>query len=166
MSTHREIERKFLVADETWRSDLPGVPFRQGYLSTAAERTVRVRLEGTTGKITLKGLKRGATAPEYEYEIPASDVESILTELCIEPVITKMRHTVRHTDGHEWTIDEFGGANEGLVLAEIELDSEDETFEKPGWLGAEVTRDFRYSNAKLAERPYGTWSDDEKKTVR
>ena len=153
----REIERKFLVNPRAWQNRAPGVRFRQGYLSTDPDRTVRVRLEGDVGKLTIKGRKVGATAIEYEYDVPADDVEQLLATLCQQPILEKTRHTESGPDGMEWVVDVFHGDNQGLVVAEIELDAEDQPFEKPEWVGAEVTEDPAYSNARLSQRPFGSW---------
>lgn len=152
-----EIERKFLVRDDTWRAGSTGVEFRQGYLTTDPERTVRVRLAGDRGYLTIKGQTRGATRSEFEYPIPASDAARLLDDLCLRPLVEKTRFAVRH-GGHEWVLDEFHGDNAGLLLAEIELRDEAETFEVPSWAGREVTGDPRFYNANLVANPYGEWA--------
>jgi adenylate cyclase len=152
----REIERKFLVRGDEWASGAEGTPYRQGYLSTDAGRTVRVRVAGGRAMITIKGPSAGAVRAEYEYDIPAADATEIIDTLCLSPVIVKDRHTVNY-HGKKWVIDVFGGENEGLILAEIELASEDEPFDLPPWAGEEVTGDGRFSNASLVERPFRTW---------
>ena len=154
MST--EIERKFLVTGTEWRRD-DGVRFSQGYLSRDKERTVRVRLADDHAFLTIKGLSTGASRPEFEYEIPAADGEELL-KLCDGPIIQKVRHIVVH-QGFTWEVDEFLGENSGRVVAEIELESENQPFERPGWLGREVTEDPRYYNANLTANPYSTWSE-------
>jgi adenylate cyclase len=151
-----EIERKFLVVGEGWRGQGVSARFRQGYLSTVKERTVRVRLSGDEGTLTVKGVTVGATRAEFEYAIPAADAEAMLDELCERPIIEKTRHVVE-VGGHTWEIDEFEGLNDGLIVAEIELADEREVFERPAWLGDEVTDDPRYFNANLIARPYSTW---------
>ena len=151
----REIERKFLVAGETWREGAEGTLFRQGYLSTHKERTVRVRRQGPRGVLTIKGLTTGATRPEFEYEIPVADADALLA-LCEEPIIEKTRYPISFA-GHRWEVDEFHGVNQGLIVAEIELDDEAEEFVKPAWLGEEVTSDRRYFNANLVAAPFSTW---------
>jgi len=151
-----EIERKFLVEGDEWRQEATSFEFRQGYLSTVKERTVRVRVVGDEGTLTVKGTTVGATRSEFEYEIPAADARRMLDELCERPIINKTRHVLRH-GGNVWEIDEFGGANAGLVVAEIELSSEDEAFERPPWLGEEVTHDPRYFNSNLIAHPYTEW---------
>ena len=152
----KEIERKFLVTGEDWRRD-DGVLYRQGYLSTDPERTVRVRTAGPRAYLTIKGRSAGATRAEYEYEIPVADADEMLSQLCERPLIEKRRHTIEH-DGHAWEVDEFAGENAGLVLAEIELEHEEQTFARPAWVGVEVTDDPRYFNANLVRHPYRVWS--------
>lgn len=151
-----EIERKFLVTDDTWRGRGTATPFRQGYLSTVKERTVRVRAAGDEGTLTIKGITVGASRTEFEYPIPLEDAHVMLDELCEQPIIEKTRHVV-DVDGTTWEIDEFAGVNEGLVVAEVELDSPDEQFTSPDWLGDEVTDDPRYFNANLIAHPYSEW---------
>lgn len=151
-----EIERKFLVSDDRWRDGAEGVAMRQGYLCADGQRTVRVREAGDRAWITIKGPSEGLTRAEFEYEIPRRDAGYLLDHLCARPLIEKTRWALRH-GAHTWEIDEFGGQNAGLIVAEIELASEDETFEPPPWLGHEVTGDRRYSNAALVRRPYSTW---------
>ncbi|EMI56038.1 CYTH domain-containing protein [Rhodopirellula sallentina] len=150
-----EIERKFLVKDEGYRSD-DSTLLRQGYLSTVKERTVRVRIAGEKAFLTIKGVTEGATRSEYEYEIPVEDAAEMLDKLCPPPLIEKRRYRTEH-EGMVWEVDEFFGANEGLVLAEIELNEEGQTFAKPSWLGDEVTEDRRYYNANLISNPYSKW---------
>jgi adenylate cyclase len=149
-----ETERKFLVTGEGWRTGL-GIRFSQGYLNRDKERTVRVRTAGARGFLTVKGITKGATRKEFEYEIPADDAEQLL-KLCDGPLIEKTRHSVSFA-GMTWEVDEFHGANAGLVIAEVELHTEDQTFEKPAWLGPEVTQDTRYFNSNLAVRPHSSW---------
>jgi adenylate cyclase len=151
-----EIERKFLVSGEAWRETAEGTRYRQGFLSTEPERTVRVRVAGPRGSITVKGKNVGARRAEFEYEIPVADAERMLDTLCQRPLIEKIRYTLP-VGPHTWEIDVFEGSNAGLVVAEIELSSEDEAFEKPEWVGDEVTEDPRYFNSNLVANPYGTW---------
>jgi adenylate cyclase len=151
-----EIERKFLVTSDAWRETAEGTSCRQGFLSTEPERTVRVRLAGSRGTITVKGKNVGARRAEFEYEIPAADAERLLDTLCKRPLIEKVRHTLA-VGSHTWEIDVFEGENAGLVVAEIELGSEDEAFDKPEWVGEEVTDDPRYFNSNLVAKPYRTW---------
>jgi adenylate cyclase len=155
-----EIERKFLVDGDAWRSGVRRRElFRQGYLAGSDACSVRVRVAGERAWLGLKGRVRGATRLEYEYEIPLHEGNEILDTLCAEGRLEKWRHWVPHS-GHEWEVDEFLGANAGLVVAELELDDEAETFARPSWLGAEVTHDVRYFNSRLASRPWPQWRDD------
>ncbi len=152
----KEIERKFLLKSDGWRKGAKGILFRQGYLSTHKERTVRVRVEGDRARLTIKGITEGASRSEYEYDLPLSDANELLDELCEQPIIEKTRYRVAAGE-HEFEIDEFHGSNEGLVVAEIELASEQEGFQRPQWLGQEVTEDPRYYNANLVRNPYSSW---------
>ena len=153
----REIERKYLVTSDAWRALADEAsPFRQGYLSTVKERTVRVRVAGSDGTITIKGVTVGATRTEFEYSIPVEDAETMLDELCERPIIEKTRYVVK-LEGALWEIDEFAGVNEGLIIAEIELDAEDQIVALPDWIGDEVTDDPRYFNANLIAHPYSVW---------
>jgi CYTH domain-containing protein len=149
-----EIERKFLVLGDAWRQAAP-TRFSQGYLNRDKARTVRVRIAGSAGFLTIKGLSQGATRAEFEYPVPLADAQALLA-LCDGPCIEKDRHLVAHA-GHTWEVDEFFGANAGLVVAELELQSEDEAFERPAWLGEEVTHDPRYFNSSLASLPFSQW---------
>ena len=151
-----EIERKFLVSGEPWRETAEGTRYRQGFLSTEPERTVRVRVAGPRGTITVKGKNIGARRAEFEYEIPVADAEQMLDTLCKRPLIEKVRYTLA-IGPHTWEIDVFEGDNAGLVVAEIELSREDEAFERPDWVGNEVTDDPRYFNSNLVANPYRTW---------
>ncbi|MCB9420682.1 MAG: CYTH domain-containing protein [Ardenticatenaceae bacterium] len=150
-----EIERKFLVRNDSWRT-VEGTPYRQGYLNSNLHRVVRVRTMGETAVITVKGLNSGAVRREFEYAIPLADAKAMLDDLCERPLIEKTRYKVEFA-GHTWEIDEFFGDNAGLVVAELELQSVDEDFAKPDWLGEEVTDDPRYFNSNLVLRPYTTW---------
>ncbi len=150
-----EIERKFLVNNGTWRKE-QGVMYRQGYLNSVKERTVRVRIIGNKGYLTVKGISRGAVRAEYEYEIPVVEAEAMLDDLCEKPLIEKLRYKIA-CKGFVWEVDEFCGENQGLIVAEVELESEDQTFEKPEWIGEEVTKDQRYFNANLIHHPYCRW---------
>jgi CYTH domain-containing protein len=151
-----EIERKFLVTSQEWRDMADGIDYRQGYLSTVKERTVRVRTVGERGYITVKGITVGARRSEFEYEIPRRDADSMLDYLCERPLIFKTRYTVPHR-GHIWEIDDFHLENAGLVVAEVELTDPDEWFAKPSWIGDEVTSDPRYFNANLIAHPFCDW---------
>jgi len=152
----KEIERKFLVKDDTWRGQDVGKRYRQGYLSTVKERTVRVRTVGDKGFITVKGITVGATRAEYEYAIPLADANEILDKLCERPLIEKTRYCIPQ-GALLWEIDEFEGENRGLVMAEIELKDEKQIVALPGWTGQEVTGDPRYFNANLVAHPFSTW---------
>lgn len=151
-----EIERKFLVAGDGWRDAAEAMEYRQGFLSTEPERTVRVRLAGSRGSITVKGKTIGARREEFEYEIPPADAQRMLDTLCKRPLIEKVRYRLP-AGRHVWEIDVFAGENEGLVVAEIELHTEDEAFDKPDWLAEEVTDDPRYFNSNLVAKPYRVW---------
>jgi CYTH domain-containing protein len=131
---------------------------RQGYLVADAVRTVRVRIEGERAVITIKGKSTGASRGEWEYEIPVADATELLDGLCEQPQVEKIRHRIEHA-GHTWEVDEFLGLNAGLVVAEIELDAEDEAFDKPDWIGQEVTGEKRYYNSSLIRHPYSQWRD-------
>ena len=151
-----EIERRFLVRTHAWRDIAgAGTAFKQGYLCTTKERTVRIRLAGERAWITIKGRSRGAVRPEFEYAIPSPDASELLG-LCGSTVIDKTRYRVRYAD-HVWDVDEFAGANAPLVLAEVELAAEDEAVEIPGWVGDEVTGEARYQNSQLSRRPFSSW---------
>ncbi|HEU0035567.1 MAG TPA: CYTH domain-containing protein [Kofleriaceae bacterium] len=152
----REIERKFLVDVGRWRPRDEGVLLVQGYLSSAKERVVRVRIEGTLAKLTIKGINRGITRSEFEYDIPFDDARAMLA-ICEYPLLEKRRHREVH-DGKLWEIDVFGGENEGLVLAELELAAEDEAFTTPPWITQEVSDDARYYNANLVHAPFKSWT--------
>lgn len=153
-----EIERKFLLADDRWRQQvLSKVKFCQGYLSRSPERTVRVRVADDRGWLTVKGKNCGASRAEFEYEIPVADAQQLLDQLCEQPIIEKWRYRVEFK-GHLWEIDEFVGDNDGLVVAEVELTSEDEEFSRPQWLGVEVTDEHCYFNSNLIKHPYKEWN--------
>jgi len=151
-----EIERKFLVKDDTFKKLAKGTKYRQGYLSSTKERVVRVRTIDDKGFMTVKGITTGATRVEYEYEIPVQDADAMLDELCEKPIIEKNRYKIQKGN-HVWEIDEFFGENQGLTVAEVELESEDQPYEKPGWIGAEVTGDPKYFNSNLIQNPYKNW---------
>ena len=151
-----EIERKFLTVSDEWRTRAEGVEFRQGYLCTDPAHTVRVRLVGKTGTLTIKGFATGASRAEFEYEIPFDDAEKMIADLCDRPIIEKKRYSFVE-NGHLWEVDEFQGENQGLVIAEVELESESTAIDPPSWLGKEVTDDHRYSNAGLVRAPYSSW---------
>jgi adenylate cyclase len=150
-----EIERKFLVTGDGWRQG-EGTRYSQGYLNRDAQRTVRVRIAGERAFLTVKGISKGATRSEFEYAIPTSDARQLL-QLADGPVIEKIRRIVLH-EGSRWEVDEFLGDNAGLVVAELELESEDQSYARPDWLGREVTDDARYYNSSLAAHPFKDWS--------
>jgi CYTH domain-containing protein len=150
-----EIERKFIVTGENWRPSRPGGRIRQGYLCTNSARSVRVRLCGKDAFLTVKGPSRGAGRLEFEYPIPAEDARDMLP-LCAGGIIEKTRYKISHA-GRVWDVDEFHGLNQGLILAEVELESEDAAVELPPWAGEEVTGDKRYYNLYLARHPFSRW---------
>jgi adenylate cyclase len=152
---NKETERKFLVISSAYREGCAGEEIAQGYLSTDPERTVRVRLYGNEGFLTIKG-KGDITRAEFEYPIPAEDARHLLDHLCQRPVLSKHRYRITF-EGRLWEVDEFHGANEGLVVAEIELPDEDTPFARPSWVGEEVTGDARYFNSRLVSHPYSEW---------
>lgn len=151
-----EIERKFLLATEEWRNQInKQTIIKQGYLNSHPERTTRIRIKGEKGFFTVKGKSNGNSRLEFEYEIPLSDAE-VLLQLCEKPIIEKTRFEI-YLDNHTWEIDEFEGENKGLVVAEIELQSEDELFTKPNWLGKEVSDQSKYFNSSLIKNPFSRW---------
>jgi len=152
----KEIERKYLVKGTEWKNLVKGTSYRQGYLSTVKERTVRVRTIDDKGFLTIKGITVGASRAEYEYEIPAADANAMLSNLCEKPLIEKNRYKIAHA-GLTWEVDEFFGDNDGLIVAEVELTSEDQKIELPAWIGEEVTSDPRYFNSNLTKNPYKNW---------
>jgi adenylate cyclase len=152
-----EIERKFLLCSDAWRNQARSrVLMRQGYLSSGNRCSIRARIGGDSAWLNLKAKRSGMTRLEYEYPIPVEEANEILDELCEGPLIEKYRHEVV-LGAHVWEIDEFLGSNAGLIVAEIELDSETESFERPSWLGDEVTTDERYYNFNLAKHPFTLW---------
>jgi adenylate cyclase len=153
-----EIERKFLVDAAKLGPLGRGTRVVQGYLCSAKERTVRVRIIGDEGRFTVKGEAEGISRKEYEYPIPLADAREMLDGLCERPFIDKTRHLVAH-GGRTWEVDVFHGDNEGLVVAEIELEGAADAVELPPWAAKEVTDDHRYSNSSLAKRPWRTWKD-------
>jgi len=152
-----ETERKFLVTGDGWRSLSSPTLYRQGYIPTQNQATVRIRRAGSSAYLTVKGPTVGITRAEYEYEIPCSDADMMLNTLCKHPLIEKYRHRVS-LDGVLWEIDEFQGDNSGLILAEVELSHPDQQVNLPEWVGDEVSQDSRYFNVNLAQQPYGTWA--------
>ncbi|MFT5443538.1 MAG: adenylate cyclase [Myxococcota bacterium] len=147
-----EIERKFRVTDNGWQQNAQATPMRQGYLARTQKSVVRVRIAGATPWLTIKTKGPGITSPEFEYEIPLPHAEYLLTQ-CEGAIIEKTRYVVHH-DGDTWEVDVFEGVNAGLVIAEIELESEEQAFTRPPWLGKEVTEDRRFKNSRLCEEPY------------
>lgn len=150
----KEIERKFLVKD-SWQPQSEGIKIAQGYLSTVPERTVRVRIKGNRGYLTIKGKNQGISRAEFEYEIPVQDAEELL-QLAEQPILVKTRYLEQQGD-FTWEVDVFAGENQGLVVAEIELPAEDAEFSRPAWLGEEVSGDVRYYNANLIKFPFSLW---------
>ena len=151
----KEIERKFRVIKDTWRN-VKGTRYCQGYLNSAKERNVRVRTMEDKAYLTIKGIAIGASRMEFEYEIPLQDADELL-EICEKPLIEKTRYKVQE-GGFVWEVDEFFKENQGLIVAELELESEDQEFPKPDWAGEEVTGDPRYFNSNLIKNPYTNWS--------
>lgn len=154
----REIERKFLVVSDAWRSDAVSVRMVQGYLSPGPPASVRVRIEGAKAWLNIKESTLAIGRTEFEYPIPAADAEAML-QLCRGQIVTKTRHRILH-GRHMWEVDVFEGDNAGLVVAEVELESEDESVSLPPWIGREVSVDPRYRNTYLAEHPFVTWPKD------
>ncbi len=152
----KEIEKKFLLKNNAWRSLSKGTMCRQGYLNSSRERTVRIRIIDDRGFLTVKGITRDAERMEYEYEIPMIEAETMLNTLCEKPLIEKIRYRIEYR-GFVWEVDEFLGSNKGLVLAEVELKSKAQHFEKPEWIGEEVTEDPKYFNSNLVRNPYSKW---------
>lgn len=155
----KEIERKFLINKNLWQAPEKGLKIRQGYLSSAKERVVRVRTKGTKSFITVKGVTKGISRSEFEYEIPNEDAKLMLDNLCEKPLVEKTRYLIDYK-GHTWEIDEFFGANDGLIVAECELQDADERMEKPDWCGVEVSGDPRYFNSNLIAHPYSEWKEE------
>ena len=150
-----EIERKFLLRDNSWKQHAIGVTYRQGYLNENGLNTVRVRIAGDRGYLAIKSKNKGISRQEFEYEIPQTDASELL-KLAGDSVVEKIRYTITY-GGNQWEVDEFLGKNSGLLVAEIELSSEDQPFDRPLWLGKEVSDDIRYYNANLAKHPFSEW---------
>ena len=150
-----EIERKFLLKNDLWKKNAVGTHYAQGYLNKAGENTLRVRIAGEKAFLTIKSKSEGILRQEFEYEIPPEDAGELL-KLSQTPIIEKIRYKIAYA-GKCWEVDEFLGKNKGLYVAEIELDSEDEPFEKPEWVGEEVSGDKRYYNSHLARKPFLEW---------
>jgi len=152
-----EIERKFLLANNNWREQVTGSHrIRQGYMGEIDKASVRIRVQGKKANINIKSATLSMRRMEYEYEIPLDEALEMLDQLCKQPQVDKTRYIVEQGK-FKWEIDEFYAENEGLLVAEIELDDENEVFEKPEWLGDEVTEDPRYYNVNLIEHPYKHW---------
>jgi adenylate cyclase len=152
----KEIERKFLVHPRKWSDLGPGLEIRQGYLYASTKASLRIRIAGDRAYLTVKGHTSGITRDEYEYEIPLADAIEILGNLCEHPPIEKIRYRIVFK-GHAWEVDEFGGANRGLTIAEVELKEAGEQLELPDWIDREVSDDPRYLNSNLADKPFTTW---------
>jgi adenylate cyclase len=153
-----EVERKFLVSDESWRDGVTSsTRIVQGYIAQTGSATVRVRVKGDRGFLTIKGSSVGVSRSEFEYEVPVADALAMLDELAQGPVIDKVRHLVP-VGGHVWEVDVFAGENAPLVMAEVELADSQEPFDRPDWAGVEVSDDQRYFNVNLARSPYSTWA--------
>lgn len=153
---HKEIERKFLIKSDTWRGKAEPAYYRQGYIARTVDRTARIRVANNKGFITIKIKVGPISRQEFEYEIPLQDANAILDSLAPEEIIEKNRYTLTEC-GHVWEIDEFLGANAGLIVAEVELNSEEEHVTLPDWAGEEVSKISKYFNASLVQSPYGTW---------
>ena len=154
-----EIERKFLVVDDSWRAQAGSSKrMQQAYLSKGAERSIRVRISDNEAYLNIKSSRDGIRRLEYEYAIPVEEAVELIDQVALKPSIDKTRYYIRQGK-HTWEIDEFYGDNAGLVIAEIELDDESEHFDKPDWLGAEVSSDPRYYNMNLISHPFSQWED-------
>ena len=153
----KEIERKFLIINDGWKS-LPyeEEKYIQGYFATNDKCSIRVRITDDSASINIKSATLGITRSEYDIPVPVADAREMLQNLCARPFIEKTRYKLKH-DNHTWEIDVFSGENDGLVVAEIELDSIDEPFTKPDWIGEEVSDDPRYYNVCLVEHPFKSW---------
>ena len=153
----QEIERKFLVISDTWKNNVSRrIHYRQGYLCGNSRSSIRVRVSDEAAHLNIKSATPGVRREEFEYPVPLHDAERMLDGLCDGPVIEKTRHFVEY-HGHTWEVDVFEGQNQGLVVAEIELSRDDETFERPDWIGEEVSHDLRYYNTSLVRNPYTRW---------
>lgn len=151
----KEIERKFLIKNEDWRKNAKGSYLKQGYLSSETNRTVRVRIKGDKGFLTIKTATIGISRFEYEYEIPLNDAKELL-DLCPRPIIEKTRYEVPY-ENNLWEVDVFEGENKGLIFAEVELANEDQKVSIPDWIGEEITDNPAYRNSNLAKRPFSKW---------
>ena len=152
-----EIERKFLVKDQSWRGAVVrSARIVQGYLANTERASIRVRIGGEQASLNIKSMTLGVSRSEFDYPLPLHEAQVMLKDLCLRPLIEKTRHYVPH-DGVTWEIDEFEGENRGLVVAEVELGSAAENFARPAWVGREVSDDPRYYNVRLIEKPYSRW---------
>ncbi len=151
-----EIERKFLVRQDRLPALPAGTRLCQGYIPTLNRTTVRIRLSGPRAFLTLKGPSTGLSRSEFEYEIPAQDAQQMIDQLCTGGTVDKMRYEIEHA-GMVWELDIFAGENSGLIVAEIELQHEDQPFAKPDWIAEEVSADPRYSNFALLQTPFSRW---------
>ncbi len=152
----KEIERKFLLKSDSWKEGAVGEVFRQGYLPTRDKCVVRIRVAGDKAYLTIKGKNAGISRLEFEYSIPISEAEVLLNDMCETPIIEKTRYNVEHK-GFLWEVDVFSGENEGLILAEVELETEEQQVKLPEWIGEEVSEDPRYYNSNLVKHPYSNW---------
>ena len=155
---NKEIERKYLVKSNNWQKLAKGVFYCQGYIRTSGKQTVRIRIIGQQGYLTLKGENIGSTRAEFEYPIPITDAREILATLCDRPLIEKIRYKIPQGD-LIWEVDEFLGENAGLVIAEVELTDENQEIKLPEWIDRQVT-DPKYYNSNLAKHPYSQWQDE------
>lgn len=151
-----EIERKFLVKSDHWRTGAVGKLYRQGFISIQKGRTVRVRVVEDMGYLTIKAAAQGIARTEFEYPIPLQDAQTLLGQHCLPHLIEKTRYRIEHA-GLVWEVDEFLGLNQGLIVAEVELESADQPIELPNWVGQEVTHQTRYLNSALSQHPYSAW---------
>ncbi|UKP00484.1 CYTH domain-containing protein [Nostoc sp. UHCC 0870] len=151
----KEIERKFLVKDDSWRQLAKGSLYRQGYISSQGA-TVRIRIVGNQGYLTIKGPTINYSRSEFEYQIPLADAQEMLDTLCVRPLIEKTRYKI-NVGGLVWEVDDFAGANQGLILAEVELTDEAQQIELPQWIGEEVSGDLKYYNSYLVKHPFSEW---------
>jgi adenylate cyclase len=153
-----EIERKFLTRNSSWRLSARGILCRQGYITRSARRLVRVRVIGGKGYLAVKSMKDTLARYEFEYPIPRVDADEMLDLICMKPLIEKTRYKV-HYKGATWEIDDFMGANDGLIVAEVELKTKDQKIDLPPWTGVEVTLEPRFYNFNLVRHPFSRWPD-------
>lgn len=155
-----EIEKKFLLKNNNWRKLVAqSVRYKQGYFSTNKKSSIRIRVTDNSASLNIKSATLGITRNEYDYPIPLDEAEEMLEQLCNRPLLEKTRHFLMH-DGNKWEIDEFLGDNQGLIVAELELEHPEQTFSKPDWLGEEVSDDPRYYNVCLVTHPYKDWGQN------